>query len=156
MLHLVVRSIGKTSEDWQHDALDQYRKRIISLAQLEEHVLQTPKRQRHSNIDQLREKEHNLLCDSINENTFVFALDERGSSFTTPKLTQKLQHIQQHYKKIVFIIGGPDGLHERTRERSHQMLSLSQFTLPHIFAKIVLYEQLYRCLSLINHHPYHR
>jgi 23S rRNA (pseudouridine1915-N3)-methyltransferase len=55
-----------------------------------------------------------------------------------------------------FVIGGPQGLDESVRQRADSLLRLSDFTLPHELARVVLLEQIYRALTLLHGHPYHR
>jgi 23S rRNA (pseudouridine1915-N3)-methyltransferase len=57
---------------------------------------------------------------------------------------------------VAFIIGGADGLHETIKRSAQQLLALSALTLPHAFVRVLLAEQLYRALSLMRSHPYHR
>ena len=55
-----------------------------------------------------------------------------------------------------FIIGGADGIDEALKERADVMIRLSSLTLPHAMARLVLCEQLYRAISVVRNHPYHR
>jgi 23S rRNA (pseudouridine1915-N3)-methyltransferase len=59
-------------------------------------------------------------------------------------------------RPLALLIGGPDGLAEACRQRANQSWSLSPLTLPHALARVVLAEQLYRAMSLLAGHPYHR
>jgi 23S rRNA (pseudouridine1915-N3)-methyltransferase len=84
------------------------------------------------------------------------ALDERGKALTTANLAQKLAAWMGQGRDLCFIIGGADGLHEELRTSADLELSLSALTLPHALVRVVLAEQLYRAVSLIRNHPYHR
>jgi 23S rRNA (pseudouridine1915-N3)-methyltransferase len=57
---------------------------------------------------------------------------------------------------VVFLIGGPDGLADPVLERADERMSLSALTFPHGLVRILLAEQLYRAVSLLKGHPYHR
>ncbi len=57
---------------------------------------------------------------------------------------------------LYFFIGGPDGLSKEIIEMSDHILSMSNFTFPHILAKVILMEQIYRSKCIMNNHPYHR
>ncbi|MEO8995911.1 MAG: 23S rRNA (pseudouridine(1915)-N(3))-methyltransferase RlmH, partial [Nitrosospira sp.] len=59
-------------------------------------------------------------------------------------------------KDIVFLIGGADGLDANIKNSADEVLALSTLTLPHGLARVLLAEQLYRAISLIKGHPYHR
>jgi 23S rRNA (pseudouridine1915-N3)-methyltransferase len=87
---------------------------------------------------------------SLPGNSHVVALDERGKDLTTKQFAELLQ------RETVFLIGGPDGLDEKTRNKADLLLRLSSLTLPHALAQVVLLEQLYRAATLLTGHPYHR
>jgi 23S rRNA (pseudouridine1915-N3)-methyltransferase len=57
---------------------------------------------------------------------------------------------------VAFVIGGPDGLDPDFKRKAHFMWRLSDLTLPHALARVILIEQLYRGISVLAHHPYHR
>lgn len=57
---------------------------------------------------------------------------------------------------VALLIGGPDGLDAALREAAHERLRLSDLTLPHALARVLLIEQLYRAWSVNAGHPYHR
>lgn len=86
----------------------------------------------------------------------IITLDERGSSWTTQDFAKKLTIWEQNGNELIFVIGGTEGLDNKVKNISHQMLALSGFTLPHQMARVILLEQLFRAASLINNHPYHR
>jgi 23S rRNA (pseudouridine1915-N3)-methyltransferase len=59
-------------------------------------------------------------------------------------------------RPLALLVGGPDGLSESCRTRANQAWSLSPLTLPHPLVRVVLAEQIYRAMSLLAGHPYHR
>jgi 23S rRNA (pseudouridine1915-N3)-methyltransferase len=59
-------------------------------------------------------------------------------------------------RSLSLLVGGPDGLASQCRERADQSWSLSPLTLPHALVRVVVAEQLYRAMSLLAGHPYHR
>ena len=84
------------------------------------------------------------------------ACDERGRAWTTRALADALQRWHDASENAAFVIGSADGLAPRIRERADVQLSLSAFTLPHGLVRVMLAEQLYRAVSLLGGHPYHR
>ena len=86
----------------------------------------------------------------------IVALDERGRDLTTAQLAAQLGRWMREAAPIAFVIGGPDGLDDRTRQGAALLLRLSALTLPHALAQVVLAEQLYRAATLLTGHPYHR
>ena len=83
-------------------------------------------------------------------------LDERGTSLTTLALAARLKGWQLEGDDVALIIGGPDGIEPAFRNAAHERIRLSDLTLPHAFARVLLIEQLYRAWSVNAGHPYHR
>ena len=86
----------------------------------------------------------------------VIALDERGARWTTTELAARLAGYRDAGDALAFVIGSADGLAEDVKKGAAAVLSLSAFTLPHALARVVLFEQLYRAVSILTGHPYHR
>jgi 23S rRNA (pseudouridine1915-N3)-methyltransferase len=86
----------------------------------------------------------------------IVVLDERGADLTTIKLAQRLQDWMRNGGDTAFIIGGADGIDEALKLQADETFRLSSLTLPHAMARLILCEQLYRAVSVINNHPYHR
>lgn len=83
-------------------------------------------------------------------------LDEHGSRVTTAQLAERLQHWQADGRDVALLIGGPDGLDPAFKATADETLRLSDLTLPHAFARVLLAEALYRAWSVNAGHPYHR
>ena len=81
---------------------------------------------------------------------------ERGTLLATAELASRLERWRQSGSDLAFIIGGPDGLAETVKRGAAFKWSLSPLTLPHGLARVVLAEQLYRAVSILHNHPYHR
>jgi len=86
----------------------------------------------------------------------VIALDERGSRWTTGELAARLGRDRDAGEPLAFVIGSADGLADSVKKRATAVFSLSALTLPHALARVVLFEQLYRAVSVLTGHPYHR
>jgi 23S rRNA (pseudouridine1915-N3)-methyltransferase len=83
-------------------------------------------------------------------------MDECGKQLTTIELAEAIGAWMRNGRDIAFIIGGADGLDAEIKISADEVLSLSNMTLPHGLVRILLAEQLYRAVSLIKGHPYHR
>ena len=93
----------------------------------------------------------------IPEASHVVALDVVGRSMTSEAFARWLEARATRGKgKIVFLIGGADGLPSEVLARSAEKLSLSAMTLPHRLARLVLAEQLYRAVTILRGEPYAR
>jgi 23S rRNA (pseudouridine1915-N3)-methyltransferase len=86
----------------------------------------------------------------------VVTLDEHGKQMSTRELADWLDSRMQDGRDLAFLIGGPDGFAPDVLARGDFSLSLSRLTLPHAMVRVLLAEQLYRALSILTHHPYHR
>jgi 23S rRNA (pseudouridine1915-N3)-methyltransferase len=93
---------------------------------------------------------------ALGKDDYVVALEIGGKSMSTGQLSAWLAERMQHGRPLALLIGGPDGLAPQCRERADLDWSLSPLTLPHALVRIVVAEQLYRALSLLAGHPYHR
>ena len=101
--------------------------------------------------------EHKKILGRINNHAYVIAMDEKGKTIRSTEFAQKLDDMaasgQNH---IQFIIGGADGISDEIRNRANFLLSFGKQTWPHMLARIMLIEQIYRAQQIIAGHPYHR
>jgi 23S rRNA (pseudouridine1915-N3)-methyltransferase len=87
----------------------------------------------------------------------VIALDERGKIVSTQNFMQLLSKPLTNGKTdLVFMIGGPDGHAEETRQKADHTIALGAMTWPHRLVRIMLLEQIYRAVTIMVNHPYHR
>ena len=114
------------------------------------------KRSSNQSTEKLKEKESQALLAEIKPNTKIITLDVTGKMLDTPQLAHKIQTIKDEAMHIAFLIGGPDGMSNICLEKADFVWSLSKLTLPHPMVRLILFEQLYRSWSIINHHPYHK
>ncbi|MGA7540737.1 MAG: 23S rRNA (pseudouridine(1915)-N(3))-methyltransferase RlmH [Steroidobacteraceae bacterium] len=96
------------------------------------------------------------LMTALRADEWVVALDEHGTQMSTRELAEWLSGRMREGRDLAFLIGGPDGFAPEVLARSDFSLSLSRLTLPHALVRVVLAEQLYRAMSILTHHPYHR
>ena len=87
---------------------------------------------------------------------FVVALDERGLHWTTAQLASTLSDWRDRGLAVAFVIGSADGLAATLKRDADITLAISALTLPHGLARVLLAEQLYRAVSMLSGHPYHR
>jgi 23S rRNA (pseudouridine1915-N3)-methyltransferase len=88
---------------------------------------------------------------------FLVLLDAKGAEQSSEELSEFISHHQMKgTKRIVFLIGGPEGVKGDARGRTDFTLSLSRMTFPHELAQAMLLEQLYRAFSILRGEPYHK
>ena len=85
------------------------------------------------------------------------ALDGRGQALTSEAFAERLQRWRDGgIDDLAFLIGGAEGLADAVRQKAHLVLSLGAMTWPHLLARGMLLEQLYRAQQITAGHPYHR
>ncbi|MGI3209899.1 23S rRNA (pseudouridine(1915)-N(3))-methyltransferase RlmH [Roseovarius tibetensis] len=101
--------------------------------------------------------EAGLLDRTIPKGALVVALDERGNLMSSPDLSRHLGHWRDTGRgDVAFLIGGADGLSPDLRARADVTLSFGKMVWPHMLARVMLVEQLYRAASILAGSPYHR
>ena len=89
--------------------------------------------------------------------TPVVALDERGSTMASEAFAKFLAlEAQKGARQLTFMIGGPDGHAPETRQRATKLLAFGPMTWPHRLVRVMLLEQIYRSVTILVNHPYHR
>ncbi len=98
-----------------------------------------------------------LLRNAIPKDAVLVLLDERGKGITSPEFSQKLAGWRDQGRgHVAFVIGGADGITADLRAEADMLLSLGKMVWPHMLARVMLSEQLYRAVSILAGAPYHR
>jgi 23S rRNA (pseudouridine1915-N3)-methyltransferase len=105
---------------------------------------------------QLLAAERSRLLSALQGFPRRIVLDERGADLTTLQLARRLEAWMRDGGDTAFVIGGADGIDDTIKACADAILRLSSLTLPHALARLVLCEQLYRAVSVVRRHPYHR
>lgn len=104
----------------------------------------------------IKESEGELIISALSKNSQVVILDERGQDFTTPQLQNYIFGNLDSGKTIDFVIGGANGLGENIKKRANLAICFGRMVMPHMMIRAILMEQIYRCWTLQNNHPYHK
>lgn len=149
-------AIGQKMPSWCEIACADYSKRLTRF--LKHSFLEIPvaPRLKATPISDNKDEEGKKILQKIPSSHFVIALDEHGQGWSTSLLAKKIAAWQQQGRCLSFLIGGPDGLSSSCLERADVLWSLSDLTFPHPLVRVLLLEQLYRAMSLLANHPYHR
>ncbi len=147
---------GTRLPDWVNTGFREYQKRLrtpLSL-ELQEIAVAT----RRSGEDSIRAviREGELMQAVLRPDDFVVAMEIKGIAMSTEQLSQWLSGQLREGRSLALLIGGPDGLAPACRARANFSWSLSPLTLPHALARVIVAEQLYRAISYLAGHPYHR
>jgi len=152
---LVVVAVGQRMPAWAQSAWDEYAKRFPPELRIELKAVKTETRGSKT-LASLLSAERDRIRAAIAPGSRIVALDEHGSSLTTMALAQRVQQWQLGSDDVALVIGGPDGLDPSFKQAAHERIRLSDMTLPHALARVLLVEQLYRAWSINANHPYHR
>lgn len=106
--------------------------------------------------DQRNTLEGRRIIEALAPQDVALVLDERGQKLSSPHLAALLRQLDQDARgRACFIVGGAWGLDDAVRQRAFKVLSLSDMTLPHELARVVLLEQIYRAECILRKVPYH-
>ena len=154
-MKLLIVAVGLRVPDWAQTAWDDYAKRFPPELKVELKAVKTEPRGSKT-LPNLYAAERQRIEAAIPRGTRIVVLDERGTSLTTQALASRLTSWQLGGADVALVIGGPDGLAPEFRQAAHERIRLSDLTLPHAMARVLLIEQLYRAWSINANHPYHR
>ena len=154
-MKLGIVAVGQRMPDWAPTAYDDYAKRFPPELRVDIKTVKTEPRGSKT-LETLLAAERARIEAQIPRGTRIVVLDERGTNLTTKALAERLKAWQLEGDDVALVIGGPDGLEPAFRQTAHERIRLSDMTLPHALARVLLIEQLYRAWSVNANHPYHR
>ena len=106
--------------------------------------------------DDRRAEEAEALLEKAGSSVLI-VFDERGKSPTSEAFAERIRHWRDEGRPgVACVIGGPDGLDPKVRQRAELVVSFGALTMPHQVVRALVVEQLYRALTIIVGHPYHR
>ncbi len=154
-MRLLIIAVGERQPAWATQAYDEFAKRFPREARLASKVVKAETRDGRPPA-QLMEAEALRLDAAVPKGARRVVLDERGTRCTTAQLADRLRFWLGDGRDVALLIGGPDGLDPALKTGADESLRLSDLTLPHAFARVLLAETLYRAWSVCAGHPYHR
>jgi 23S rRNA (pseudouridine1915-N3)-methyltransferase len=151
-MKLTILAIGRARAGPEKALFTDYVKRLpwpVELKELEvKKTLPAPEKQR---------QEGTLLLAGVPEGAAVVVLDETGKALASADLAQTLGQWQDEGRRdVALLIGGADGHGAEVKARADLLLAMGRMTWPHMLARVMLAEQLYRAWSILAGHPYHR
>lgn len=112
---------------------------------------------KYKSADKYNKDIEQKIIDKLTPQSYIIALDERGRSIKSIEFANKISNISETgITNIQFILGAADGLTETIRKKSNLLLSFGMQTWPHMLARVMLIEQIYRAQQILAGHPYHR
>ncbi len=133
---------GKLKESYFKSGVDEYKKRISGYLDIK--VLEV------SSTDD--------FIQNVKKNDFVVTLEIEGKQLDSVQFADKLKEIENDgfYNKIIFLIGGSNGLSDNVKSKSNFGFSMSKLTFLHQEAVLILIEQIYRSIRILKNEPYHK
>ncbi len=155
-MDVTLLAIGTKMPKWVNDGYQEYARRLGRDCKLTLKEISSPRRSNSEDSTTVCRKEAELLLASIPKGAYVIALDEHGKLQSTQSVADKFQQFKESSQSLALIIGGADGLSDLVLNRCNEKWSLSKMTFPHAMVRVIVAEQIYRAISLLNNHPYHR
>ena len=148
-------AVGKKMPDWISHGIEHYKKQLPKHYNFTITAIESQSRKSISpeNTKNLEEK---LILDAASDSNLLIALDESGKKQTSKELSKSIEKWQHNGDNVALIIGGADGLSSELKQKCNLIWSLSDLTLTHSMARLLVVEQIYRSYSLLSNHPYHR
>ncbi len=147
-MHIRIVAVGKLKERFVRDGVEMYLMRLrkycpIDVVEVKESLSQT--------VSVAMDDEGKRLLEKAHVNV-VFALDPHGKPFSSEEFASLLKDKQS----VAFIIGGAHGLSDEVRRCANLIVSFSRMTFSHELCRLLLAEQLYRAMTILKNHPYHK
>ncbi len=163
-MKLLVLAVGQRQPEWADAAWADFAKRFPPEMRLELRAIKAEPRQGGKTAAQCKAAEATRITAALGKEAKGstaprrVVLDEHGTRLTSAQLAQRLRawRDEGEGRDVALLIGGPDGLEDELKASADETLRLSDLTLPHAFARVLLAEALYRAWSLLQGHPYHR
>ncbi len=148
-------AVGKKMPDWISHGIEHYKKQLPKHYNFTITAIESQSRKSISpeNTKNLEEK---LILDAASDSNLLIALDESGKKQASKEFSKSIEKWQHNGDNVALIIGGADGLSSELKQKCNLIWSLSDLTLTHSMARLLVVEQIYRGYSLLSNHPYHR
>ena len=140
-------AVGSLKEKYLKSMVEDYYKRITKYHKIE--LIEV----KDSNIT----KEKDEILKKINKNDYIISLDIYGRKYNSIEFKDHLENLFNNSKSnITFIIGGSDGIDDKIKSLSNELISFSKLTFPHGLFRAILLEQIYRSFKIMNNESYHK
>lgn len=153
-MRITIISPGKFENSPHKAVFENYLKRLPWKVELKELEIKNAK---SLEVQKLKNEEEALIVKALKPSSKLIILDEKGKQFSSLAFAKLLENFSINGESdLTFAIGGANGLAENIKNQASLKMSLGLMTLPHLMARTILIEQIYRAYSIINCHPYHR
>tara|TARA_Y100000385_G_scaffold1643_1_gene1744 strand:- start:312 stop:785 length:474 start_codon:yes stop_codon:yes gene_type:complete len=148
--------IGKTKSKFLLDGENEYIKRLKHYSNFSELIIPYIKNGSKISKEEIKEKESNLILNSLKNSDYVILLDNKGVTLNSIEFSEFLdKKMILSTKRLIFVIGGAFGFSEEVYNRADLQLSLSKMTFSHQMIRLIFKEQLYRAFTILKGEKYH-
>jgi len=147
---------GTRLPEWISTGFQDYQRRLRTPLVLELQEIPIATRRPGENPQPAVAREGSAMRATLGKHDYVVALTIGGKAMSTDELSVWLARRLQDGRSLALLIGGPDGLAPECLSRADEQWSLSPLTLPHALVRVIVAEQIYRAMSMLAGHPYHR
>ena len=148
--------ISKTKSKFLLDGENEYQKRLKHYCKFSELIIPDIKNGGKLSKKELKEKEGNLILESIKNNDYIILLDDKGLTLSSTDFAELLnKKMVSSSHELIFVVGGAFGFSESVYKRANTKLSLSKMTFSHQMVRMIFKEQLYRAFTILKGEKYH-
>lgn len=156
MFKITIICLGKLKEKAYQDLDKEFSKRLSPFAKLNLIELPEEPYKKSDDLEQIKLKEAEKIRNQIKSGAIVILLQEKGTLRSSVEFANFLDRLGSLGQEVVFVIGSGIGLHDSLKEVANYNMSLSLLTFPHNMARVLLLEQIYRAITIINGKEYHK
>lgn len=154
-MKLLLIAVGQRPPAWAQLAYEEFAKRFPPEMRLQLKSVKAEPRQGRSQVQVLALEAARIEA-ACPKGARRVVFDERGERFSTAQLAARLQAWAHDARDVALLVGGADGLDPALKAGADESIRLSDLTLPHALARVLVAEALYRAWTVTVNHPYHR
>jgi 23S rRNA (pseudouridine1915-N3)-methyltransferase len=159
-MRVLVLAIGRLKQGAEAELCERYRKRAAQAGRnvgLREFEIIEIRESRAADAEKRKLEESIAIANVLPDGALVVLLDETGDGLPSGSIADTIRAERDAGRStLAFVIGGPDGLAQSSRSKAAKKLAFGAATWPHQLVRIMLMEQIYRAVTILSGHPYHR
>lgn len=158
-MELKIITIGQLKNNPILELQNDYMLRIINLSKsigIKNLIIQELPISKKKSIKERKKEEAEIISKHIDKSNFNIFLDASGENINSIDISKIISTNSFSEKNLIFFIGGPDGFSADIMKVTNRIISFGKVTWPHKLVRVMLLEQIYRSITILNNHPYHR
>lgn len=158
-MELKIITIGQLKNNPILELQNDYMLRIINLSKsigIKNLIIQELPISKKKSIKERKKEEAEIISKHIDKSNFNIFLDASGENINSIDISKIISTNSFSGKNLIFFIGGPDGFSADIMKVTNRIISFGKVTWPHKLVRVMLLEQIYRSITILNNHPYHR